>query len=544
MQNFQVTDIRWASEGELSLPLWQDWNKKNKLSQKSWQEVWAAPYFSSKVPPSAGNMSFSPTSGDRGDEGGSDYLTLLSRRRMIADLVEDLKKMMRIARHRVVVVVPVSDQSGLPVIELQVLEDFLGCRIPLLPFNALRADSSVVRKYKHVSDAKNRHTRLLAITLDAVDVPRSVAVLIPHWESYRFLKPCLIHIIKNRDPLLKEKIYVLDDESQDGSFDLARKEFARFPFIEFYQIRRHNKKNAADIGLLLDEGLKLVSEQFSVMLDADTLPLSIDWIAFPIWLLEKYRSVSVGLDTGLSNSYYQDAWGSPLWQPESGYMPGFALYDNEWFSCTNNLYRVMRTADARVVSEGIGFTRANSESRTVGHYFRDLIALFERHGFSFKNIYRALFQKKCPILQNLAEDRYPYLRKGCDNGVAANHFMDINRLGPKINIPITSFIGLTPHDGVFGQNIGGLLFHFALSTRALSRERREVFDVGVLYEKWVEILSSDDASFAAILEEMIAASASFKPGGYDGTIPADWYRSQYERVRQLQERYRTERSAR
>ncbi len=513
MKKFMVTDIRWASEGEFSLPFWRDWNKKNRSD--SWQKTWAGPYLASRLP-----------GAKRSDLPGFSHI------------IEDIAMLVEGAEHRAVFAVDVGDVSGLPIRRLYELEEFLGCRIPPLPFNALRSDSSVLRKYGQRPNEKYNHIRVLAFTLDAVDTPRSVAILIPHWESYRFLKPCLEYMEKHRSPLLDEHVYVLDDESEDGSFEQGRKDFAHDPRIEFHRIHRANKKSDADVGFLLDEGLKLVKEQFVVMLDADTIPLSPDWISFPIWLLERYRCSSVGSDSGFSQNYYHDAWATPLWQPEPGYPPSAALYDNEWFSITNNLYRTMRTADAKVASENIGFARSNGARKTLYKYLRGAHNLVMKKGGPLRMIYRTLFRGTS--LGRVINSRYPYLPKGCDNGVAANHFIDINRLGPKFNMPVTSFIGLTPRTGIFGQNIAGLLFHFALSTRALSRERREIHETGDAYSHWVERLFAAEVSDPAVIEEMLTVSAVFKPGGYDGTIPADWYRGEYERLQRFFEQYRAE----
>jgi hypothetical protein len=68
-----------------------------------------------------------------------------------------------------------------------------------------------------------------------------------------------------------------------------------------------------------------------------------------------------------------------------------------------------------------------------------------------------------------------------DNGVAANGWLDANRMGLKKNIAITSYGVMTSTDGVAFQNISDLLVHVALSTRALSETRREVDDPGAEY---------------------------------------------------------------
>jgi hypothetical protein len=125
----------------------------------------------------------------------------------------------------------------------------------------------------------------------------------------------------------------------------------------------------------------------------------------------------------------------------------------------------------------------------------------------------------------------------------ANHFIDVNRLGPKFNIPITGYVGATPQDGAFGQNIAHLAFHFALSTRALSRERREVEDAGPEFASWIARLREARGFNVDILREMVAASAEPRSGGVDGSIPASRYQEQLDYVSELRRRFERERAA-
>jgi len=569
VKNFMVTDIRWASEGELSLPFWVQWNERNPLPHGFWQRVWEYPYVALRVPSSeavldvggtypfvllknyphavsldnrdlnlldhplhrgkwpAGSLVIADAMQMPFSDNHFPYSFSVSALEEMPDPMAVLKEMLRVTRYRMVVTMDVSDMLGFPIARLPELEQFLGCRIPPLPIDALRSTASVLRKYGQRPTRRYEHIRVLAITLDAVDKPRSVGILIPHWESYPFLRLCLEGIRRQRNESLVEHVYVLDDNSREGSFERAQQEFSAESWITFHRIERPNSTDA-DVGLVLDKGLSLVSEQFVAMVDADTIPLSSEWLSFPIWLLERYRCSSVGTDTGLSHDYWHEAWPMPLWQPQAGYPPSAALYDNEWFTVTNNFYRIMRTADAKVVSEHIGFGRASGNKRLFYKYLRAGHHLaMRRCGW----LYRAVL--RCDMVHRLLNRRYPYLPPGCDNGVAANHFMDINRMGPKFNIPITSFVGFTPSAGVFGQNIAGLLFHFALSTRALSRERLEVRNAGYAYAQWAERILADESGARVALAEMIRESAVFKKGCYEGSVPEEWYKNQYERIARL-----------
>lgn len=540
MKKWQVTDIRWASTGDLKLPLWVKWNKQNPLPNGFWQRIWEYPYVVSKVPKSNNSLDIggtypfilfknfpNATSVDCRNLNKLDHPYHLGKwpkkKLLICDAakipvannsfetvfsissVEEmphifkvLKEMIRIARHRVVVTMDISDELGFPTNKLRELEELLNIKIPQVPNDALTSVSDSLNNFKQSAKSEYKNIRVLAFTIDSMDKPKSIAILIPHWNSLPFLKLCLERIQMNRNKELKEKIYVLDDASDDGSLEKAKKYFKNYKNIEFHRFERHNKQEP-DIGLLLDYGLKLVKEQYVVTIDADLFPLSPHWLTLPIWLIEKYGCSSVGLDTGLSSAYSKLGV-STWWQPDKGYVPHGGIYDNSWFTCTNNLYRVMNTALAKVVSEQIGFSRSST------------------HGLGY-------FYKRY--------ERYPYLPGGEDSGVAANHFIDINKLGPKFNIPLTSYIGLTPKDGAFGQNISGLAFHFALSTRALSEVRREVQDAGSLYYRWVKAIQGENIIDDSLFKKMIKASEHFQAGGYDGSIPISWYKNEYLYIQKL-----------
>lgn len=564
MKKWRVSDIRWASTSDLELPFWYKWNRQNPLPDGFWQRIWEYPYVASKIPKSEKSLDIGGTypfilfnnfphaiSVDCRDlnklehpyhhgrwpkekllicdaakipvaNNSFNYTFSISSIEEMPHTFEVLKEMIRITQYRVVVTMDVSDILGIPVKKLRELEEFLNIKIPNLPNDSLTSISSVLNTFKQSKRKEYKHIRVLAFTIDAVDEPKSVAILIPHWNSLPFLKLCIEHIQNYHNKTLNEKIYILDDASDDGSFKKAQNFFKNYKNIEFYRFERYNKKREADVGQLLDYGLRFVKEQYVVTIDADLFPISKDWLAFPIWLIEKYNCSSVGLDTGLSNAYLKKIRLQKWWNPDEGYLPCGGIYDNSWFTCTNNLYRVMNTALAKVVSENIGFTRATSKN----------------------NIFRAMLNRINKFLPfhyfdtHLFNKRFPYLPGGEDNGVAANHFIDINKMGPKFNIPLTSYIGLTPKDGAFGQNISGLVFHFALSTRALSADRREVQNAGKSYNDWVKKLQNAKAIDDNVLKRMIEESKHFQPGGYDGSISASWYKNEYLFIQKLLKEYK------
>lgn len=538
MKKWQVTDIRWANFDDLSLPFWQKWRQNNPLPDGFWQRIWEYPYAALHVPsqgsvidiggtypfvlfpnwPNAvsvdkrnlnkvnhpllkgqfpkGKLLISPAEHIKKPDNSYDYAISISAIEEMDNTVAVLKEMIRLARHRVVVTMDVSEKLGVDRILTRELEDFLGVKLPPIPHQVLRSNDPRLRELGQPVAPEFKHIRVLGIVIDSLDTPQSVGVLIPHWESYPFAEACIKAINRQSNRRVQPHIYLLDDHSSDGSYERLKKQFGKLRNISFLQFKRPDLATNADVGRLIDLGLNHVKEQFVAMIDADTIPLSPDWLTFPIWLLQKYHASSVGLDTGLSSAYSHTGPSSDLWwQPDQGYSIRGGLYDNEFFTVTNNLYRVMRTSTAQVVSNYIGFTRGQlPTSSLTGKVIKQL-------------------KIKLNLYEEPVDPRSPYLPVGCDNGVAANHFIDINRLGPKFNLPLTSYIGLTDRDGAYGQNISGLLFHFALSTRALSNTRREIQKTGTGYMRWVNKIQKTGHIDSKTESEMIKKSFVFKTGG-------------------------------
>lgn len=476
MKKWITTDIKWAENSDLKLPFWKNFEKTGDNFEK-----WAIPYLFSKLPLSEKLTTFvssksekslvkySRLFSDQSNTNENNYGFAIFRAETPDEISGICANIISRSKYRSIFVFELSDTNGIPANFLRQIEETFKIKVPPIP----QSSSAFPRK----------DTRILTLTVDSRDEKPSVAIMIPHWNSWVFLRPCLEYIKKYRNPDITEKVYVLDDTSTDGSFEKAKEYFKNDKEIEFIQISRINKNYSADIGLLLDEGLKHVQEEYVAMIDADLFPINIDWLLFPIKILNDYNCCSVGMDSGLSNSYKNLANFS-FWETHDEWLPSAGLKDNQQYTHTNNLYRLMRTSTAKVVSENIGFTRCDFRSSLI-----EKIIFHVRRRFLFWFPYRK---------------RWPYFPGGEDNGVAANHFMDINRMGPKFNIPITGYLGHTPKDGVFGQNIAGLVFHFALSTRALSSERREISDAGEAFNFWVNKLTSEgisDENIGEMIEE-------------------------------------------
>jgi SAM-dependent methyltransferase len=565
VKTWAVTDARWANLRDLALPLWQEWNRRTPLPAGFWQRVWEYPYIASRIPAGSESLDVGGTypmvlfsswpnavSVDIRDLNELDhplhlglwpagkllvadatrvpleddalpYAFSVSSLEEMPDPLAALEEMLRVARHRVVITLDVSDALGFPRERLHELEDLLGFQLPDVPADVLTSISPELGTVGQPPNPEYRHIRVLGLTIDARCRPKSVAILIPHWESWSFLDGCIAAIDRNRTPQIADKIYVLDDASSDGSFERATAKYGGRADVELTQIDRPNR-NDADVGYLLDRGLERVSEQYVVTIDADFYPLSRDWLAFPIWLLERFAYSTVGVDTGLSSSYAMADPSRSWWQPDEGYLPGAGRYDNDWFTHINNFFRVMPTALAAVVSEQIGFSRAPLESANPEPTTDSLGAKVARR-----------LAGRAP-----ESPKSSYNPPRGDNGVAASHFVDVNRLGAKFNVPLTSSIGVTPRDGAFGQNVAGLAFHFALSTRALPRERREVADAGSEYQTWVDRIRNNDGIDEGLLSELVAASEEPHAHAADGAVPASWFAIQRAQIDALRRIYASE----
>lgn len=497
MKAWAVADLRWATAADAGLPLWAAWKRRNR-GERSWRRAWEHPYVASRVPREAAVLE------ECDGDAGARYLSGVGLDEH-PDAAASLRRAVGLARHRVVATIAV---GGAGAADAAALEELLGQTLPPVPDDALTPDGA---------------THLLGLTVDARDEPRSAAILVPHWESWDFLELAVDAITEHASPEVDHRVYVLDDSSRDGSFERAESEYAGRDDVRVLRIERPNKDREADVGLLLDLGLREVEEQYVATIDADLFALDRAWLSFPIWLIEQLGLSMAGLDTGLSTPYVGYHPKRSYRQPAGGYLTAAGTYDNDWFVCINNLYRVMPTALAKVTSEHVGFSRSSTARERLHERIRQ--------------------RASAALPGDWLDRRHPYIRGQADNGVAANHFVDVNRLGPKFNIPITGFVGLTPRDGAFGQNIAGLAFHFALSTRALSGDRREVADAGSEFARWAERLNRAGGPTGAVIAEMVAASSEPRAGGYDGSIPASWYQEQLDRIADLRRRHESGASA-
>lgn len=421
----KVRDVRWTSSAELNLPAWRH--------AKNWQEGYEKLWLGSK-----GHEASIITTSDE----------LLS---------EKTTQMAGIERK--CFYIPFDAVQGNTSTAFA-LADILKFEIPLLESSA---------KPKPLNNKLMKPC--LALTIDYLEDSKKVqntTIVIPHWESIGFLRLCINSIRHVFAESLMPEVLVIDDNSNEDTWSRVQALAEEFTFNAI-QIQRFDQKKVADVGKLLDEAIRVVQTEYICMLDADTLILSKDFLSVPISKLQSYSVVSVGLDTDLADSYHSNRQWLKYGQVDKKRinLPGYN-------SITNNLYRVMRTLDAQAISIADPFSR-RVINRTLRDQFGRLIRkidTFLHPKFPMKGFSRELIKAR------ILNSSWPSMPPTSDNGVNANYWMDKNNMGLKINIPITSYGFRTPYDGVCFQNISNFLVHIALSTRALSSERREIEDAG------------------------------------------------------------------
>lgn len=421
----KVRDIRWSSSTELILPAW---HKANNW-QEGYEKLWLG------VKSSTGSIV--NNSNDLFEECSNNSIVL----------------------ERKCFYIPFDAIEGNTSTAIAVTSK-LNCHVPLLENGATPRPLN-----------ENLKKPCLAIAIDIIpncDAFKNTTIVIPHWESIGFLRLCInsIHLTFTNSEI--PKVLVIDDKSCEVTWKKVQDLSKEFSF-ETVQIQRIDQQKVADVGKLLDEAIKLVSTEYICMLDADTQILSREILSYPISMLQSPNVISVGLDTNLADSYHDNQ----VWLKYGNIdtkrinLPGYN-------AITNNLYRVMRTLDSRAISAAEPFSR-----RVQDRTFRDQLGRIIR---KFDSLLPAKLSKKGfsreIIKSRIFNSSWPSMPPTSDNGVNANYWMDKNNMGLKINIPITSYGFKTPNDGVCFQNISNYLVHIALSTRALSTERREIDDAG------------------------------------------------------------------
>jgi hypothetical protein len=341
---------------------------------------------------------------------------------------------------------------------------------------------------------------VLGIVLDQAPPKNRMSqltIMIPHWESLGFLRMCLWSISKHYKDNMPT-ILVIDDLSGPDTYSGIEELQKKYPF-DLVQIHRPNKSTVADVGMLLDLGLEYIKTKYVCMLDADTLHISKDAYTDALAALSNRSIVSCGLDTGLGRSYHN--FGALRhfrdFYPYDVSLPGVS-------TITNNLFRVMRTMDALAVARSAKFSR-QVENRKL----RDQLGRSIRKLSGMTKNTQVIDLSKSLIKSRYLNSQYPSMPPTGDNGVSANHWMEENGMGLKMNLPITSYGVISSHDGICFQNIQGNLIHIALSTRALSKERREIEDAGEEFYAAIKKIAKNTFEEEQTYKEVVTLSQKF-----------------------------------
>lgn len=450
MKNFEVRDFRWSKQEDFNLPVWHrcaDW-----LS--GYIKLWI------------GSVEL-------------DELNKIVYEVKSYSLFEQIVS--RKLQCRIILIIPVSVRDNEQFLWFKILQH-LKLEIPdwNTSWGPVRVNSS--------TDPS------LVLCLDP-PLDNKVTVLIPHWESLGFLELCLYSLRKLETKGTEIQILVCDDNSRMETW-LELRVLASSYGARAVRIMRPDGGKVADVGAVLDFGLRHVLTPFVCMLDADTVIEDSEFVNMPIELLRNRSVLSVGLDTNLGESYHSNRnWNQSFNSKHAGTRPP------GYYSITNNLYRVMRTSDARAISDGIGFSRAVSQRK-----MKDQFGRFMRRLATETQNKELIRKSKDLVNSRICNSRYPNMPPTGDNGVAANGWMDSNMMGCKVNVPIFSFGYNTPTEGVVFQNIGNLLSHIALSTRALSQTRREVDNPGLEYIEAVRKVVEREGTLQNRYEEVIRIS--------------------------------------
>jgi Glycosyl transferase family 2 len=342
---------------------------------------------------------------------------------------------------------------------------------------------------------------VLAVVLDKPSAENKISdltVMIPHWESIGFLRLCLWSIKKHYQNNMP-KILVIDDFSSATTYTQIQ-ELQKFYTFQLIQIHRPNKATVADVGMLLDLGLEYVKTKYVCMLDADTVHISNKTYTEAFEFLTRKSVVSYGLDTGLARSYHDLGKLKRFadFYPYDISLPGVS-------TVTNNLFRVMRTMDALAVARSIQFSR-QVERRKI----RDQLGRLLRRISMLTNNNHIIESTKRLIKSKFLNSQFPSMPPTGDNGVSANHWMEENKMGLKMNTPIVSYGIVSRRDGICFQNIREKIVHIALSTRALSAERREIEDAGTEFYDAIQDIADNRFEESVAYEKVLKLSQNYK----------------------------------
>lgn len=221
------------------------------------------------------------------------------------------------------------------------------------------------------------------------------SIVIPHVNTLYFLKFCVEQIRKYRHPEVGQEI-IICDQSSEPVFDEIRSLYGQDPQIQLVRLPKSSH------GYAIDMGVKNAKHGFFCTLDSDAFPIHRNWLYLPLRLMDKYGFSSVGHDSGMAMSYRQKGE----------------------FIHLGNDFHITRTDLAIQLSETVGFMRPEE---------------WERFGFIPKD-------------NSWGND-------WADSGVVAQWYSDQKKLGDKLSLKLTSYVGHVKSGGIFGLVYEDLVFH-------------------------------------------------------------------------------------
>jgi len=230
----------------------------------------------------------------------------------------------------------------------------------------------------------------------------SVTVCVPHVSTPGLLACCLENIIHHEHPDLSAEVLVVDQSPEP----LKSAIHARWDGHK----GRHTRISVIDApridaGYPIDVAVRQATGDFFCSLDCDAWPVNAAWLASPIEQIHRYGFSFVGCDCDLAKAY-------------AHYGP---------FVAVNNFYRVSSTDLALRASKAVGFARPVNRDRGDLGYAND----------------------------------WPF-HDWCDNGVAANWWVDRQMPGRKLVLPVTRILGRAhdkPDGCVYGIVVDEKVFH-------------------------------------------------------------------------------------
>ena len=242
------------------------------------------------------------------------------------------------------------------------------------------------------------------------DPQTKVDVVIAHLETPWFLKWAVAQVLRHRGPF-DIRVLVADNGSTPEALAEVRAFIDGVPKADLIEVPRDAVRN---VGPVFNAAFPQTrpNAHFVAILDCDAWPISDYWLWFPVMMLLRHGCHAAGVDYGNSQ---------PFSDPESEYC---VTDGGGAFPWVHHVYAVMLRETALEAAEQVGFDR----KPTTG---------------------------------------WGPFPKGCDTGTAVAHWL--HRQGrPVWGIPLSGKCGEVPQQGAWGHNVGGLVFHMSLGSKARS----------------------------------------------------------------------------